>query len=88
MALAGLDGPIDHQQARKDVENELDKHVSLFLRGEELTALIKNLEAEKVAKGNHHLAYYRARLEVLKAVQVAITEDIVTTAEQMGYWDK
>ncbi len=67
---------------------EIEKIIAAFLKGEELTALIKSLEAEKVAKGEHHLAYYKARLEVLRAVQVAITEDIVTTAEQMGYWDK
>ena len=65
-----------------------EKIIAAFLKGEEMTALIKSLEAEKVATGDHHLAYYRARLEVLRAVQVAITEDIVTTAEQMGYWDK
>lgn len=68
--------------------NQAEKLASGFLKGEKMTALIKNLEAEKVAKGEHHLAYYKARLEVLRTVQAAITEDMLTTAEQMGYWEK
>ena len=82
-----LDNIVSLFLRKEDNADLIESLKAFFLRSEDATDLIEGLKAEKVARGDHHLAYYRARLEVLKAMQVAITEDMLTTAEQMGFWD-
>ena len=58
---------------------QAEQLAAAFLGSKQVTTLIKSLETEKVAKGDH-LAYYKAKLEVLKALQAAITEEMLTPA--------